>query len=135
MPPEVQAAVTTPEILTAISTLIVIFLGVVTAKLTSKLKQIQEDTAEAKEQVTNSHSVNFRDEVTQIGSDVKVISATLSKISEIQRSQGHQIGEIKDYQIQESRDRQAVDTRLQALDRRAQSEHASIWDALRKHHT
>ncbi|MFT0849026.1 DUF2746 domain-containing protein [Actinomycetaceae bacterium L2_0104] len=132
MPPEVQAAVTTPEILTAISTLIVIFLGVVTAKLTSKLKQIQEDTAEAKEQVTNSHSVNFRDEVTQIGSDVKVISATLRKISEIQRSQGHQIGEIKDYQIQESRDRQAVDARLQALDRRAQSEHASIWEALRK---
>ena len=135
MPPEVQAAVTTPEILAAISTLIVVFLGVVTAKLTSKLKQIQEDTAEAKEQVTNSHSVNFRDEVTQIGSDVKVISATLSKISEIQRSQGHQIGEIKDYQIQESRDRQAVDARLQALDRRSQSEHASIWDALRKHHT
>ena len=110
---------TTPEILAAISTLIVIFLGVVTAKLTSKLKQIQEDTAEAKEQVTNSHSVNFRDEVTQIVPDVKVISATLSEISE----------------IQESRDRQAVDTRLQALDRRAQSEHASIWDALRKHHS
>ena len=101
MPPEVQAAVTTPEILAAISTLIVIFLGVVTENFTSKLKQIQEDTAEAKEQVTNSHSVNFRDEVTQIRSDVKVISAT----------------------------------RLQALDRRAQSEHASIWDALRKHHT
>ncbi len=57
----------------AISTLIVIFLGVVTAKLTSKLKQIQEDTAEAKEQVTNSHSANFRDEVTQIVPDVKVI--------------------------------------------------------------
>ena len=80
MPPEVQAAVTTPEILAAISTLIVIFLGVVTANFTSKLKQIQEDTAEAKEQVTNSHSANFRDEVTQIVSDVKVISATLSKI-------------------------------------------------------
>ena len=91
----------------------------VTANLTSKLKQIQEDTSEAKEQVTNSHSANFRDEVTQIVSDAKVISATLSKISE----------------IQESRDRQAVDARLQALDRRAQSEHASIWDALRKYNS
>ena len=40
--------------------------GGVTANFTSKLKQILEDTAEAKEQVTNSHSVNFRDEVTQI---------------------------------------------------------------------
>ena len=47
--------------------------GVATAKITYKLKQIQEDTAEAKEQVTNSHSANFRDEVTQIVSDVKVI--------------------------------------------------------------
>ena len=56
--------------------------GVATAKITYKLKQIQEDTAEAKEQVTNSHSANFRDEVTQIVSDVKAISATLSKISE-----------------------------------------------------
>ena len=55
--------------------------GGATAKLTPKLKQIQEDTAEAKEQVTNSHSANFRDEVTQIVSDVKVISATLSKPS------------------------------------------------------
>ena len=93
--------------------------GGATAKLTSKLKQIRGDTAEAKEQVTNGHSVNFRDEVTQIVSDVKVLSATLSKISE----------------IQESRDRQAVDTRLQALDKRAQADHASIWDALRKHHS
>ena len=56
--------------------------GVATAKITYKLKQIQEATAEAKEQVTNGHSVNFRDEVTQIVSDVKVLSATLSKISE-----------------------------------------------------
>ena len=63
----------TSEILAAISTLIVIFLGVVTANFTSKLKQILGDTDEAKEQVTNSHSVNFRDEVTQIVSDVKVI--------------------------------------------------------------
>ena len=73
MPPEVQAAVTTPEILATISTLIVIFLDITTAKITYKLKQILGDTAEAKEQVTNSHSANFRDEVTQIVSDVKVI--------------------------------------------------------------
>ena len=47
--------------------------GGATANFTYKLKQILGDTAEAKEQVTNGHSVNFRDEVTQIVSDVKVI--------------------------------------------------------------
>ncbi len=90
-------------------------------------------------EVTPNHGGSMKDALRRVEEgmthDREESSRYRAEQREWRSSIGHQLGEIKDQQIRESQDRQAVDSRLQALDRRAQSEHASIWDALRTHHT
>ena len=128
---------TRPEVVSMIVTVVLAVLGALTAFAAmakrwadAKFKPIEKDVAAVRYQAENSHGpegkdVNLRDQIDTIQKEMR----------EGFRRMDHQIGEMHDRQIQEVEDRQSVDARLQALDRRAQSEHASIWDALRKYHT
>ena len=134
MPPEVM---TRPEVVSIIVAVLVAIGGALVAFATaakrwadSKFSPIAKDVKETKEQAVNSHgsegkNINLRDQIDTIQTEMRAGF----------RRMDHQFGEMHDRQVQEVEDRQAVDARLQALDRRAQSEHASIWEALRKHHT
>ena len=134
MPPEVM---TRPEVVTMLVTVVLAVLGALTAFAAmakrwadAKFKPIEKDMAAVKSEAVNSHgpegkNINLRDQIDTIQTEMRAGF----------RRMDHQFGEIHDRQIQEAEDRQAVDSRLQALDRRAQSEHASILDDLRKHHT
>ena len=132
VPPPIVTAATTPEVLAAFSALIIAAFGVMTANLSKRLTQIKRDTETAKEQVTNHHDTNLRDDLTKVIGTVEKLTVQVAGVAEIQRSQGHQLGEIRDQQIQDSRDRQALDRRLQALDESAEKAHASIWDYIRR---
>ena len=81
---------------------------------------ITESTAITKEQVTNNHKVNFRDEVTEVKNAV----TDLREIMEVGfRRMDHQFGEIHDQVKREAVDRQA-------LDARTQDEHKRLWEAI-----
>ena len=132
MPPEVM---TRPEVVSIIVAVLVAIGGALVAFATaaqrwadSKFTPIAKAVQETKAQAVNNHgpegkNINLRDQIDTIQTEMR----------DGFRRMDHQFGEIHDRQIQEAEDRQAVDSRLQALDRRAQSEHASIWDAIRKH--
>lgn len=132
MPPEVM---TRPEVVSIIVAVLVAIGGALVAFATaakrwadSKFTPIAKAVQETKAQAVNNHGpdgkdINLRDQIDTIQREMR----------EGFRRMDHQFGEIHDRQIQEAEDRQAVDSRLQALDRRAQSEHTSIWDAIRKH--
>ena len=132
MPPEVM---TRPEVASIIVAVLVALGGALIAFATaakrwadSKFTPIAKAVQETKAQAVNNHGpdgkdINLRDQIDTIQREMR----------EGFRRMDHQFGEIHDRQIQEAEDRQAVDSRLQALDRRAQSEHTSIWDAIRKH--
>ena len=132
MPPEVM---TRPEVVSIIVAVLVAIGGALVAFATaakrwadSKFTPIAKAVQETKAQAVNNHGpdgkdINLRDQIDTIQREMR----------EGFRRMDHQFGEIHDRQRQEAEDRQAVDSRLQALDRRAQSEHTSIWDAIRKH--
>ena len=134
MPPEVM---TRPEVVTMLVTVVLAVLGALTAFAAmakrwadAKFKPIEKDMAAVKSEAVNSHgtegkNINLRDQIDTIQTEMR---AGFKRMD-------HQFGEIHDRQIQEAEDRQAVDSRLQALDKRTQSEHASIWDALRKYNS
>ena len=134
MPPEVM---TRPEVVSIIVAVVLSLGGALVAFATAakrwadgKFKPIAKDVKETKEQAVNSHgpegkNINLRDQIDTIQREMRAGF----------RRMDHQFGEMHDRHQAEVEDRQAVDARLQALDRRSQSEHASIWDALRKHHT
>ena len=132
MPPEVM---TRPEVVSIIVAVLVAIGGALVAFATaakrwadSKFTPIAKAVQETKAQAVNNHgpegkNINLRDQIDTIQTEMR----------DGFKRMDHQFGEIHDRQIQEAEDRQAVDSRLQALDRRAQSEHTSIWDAIRKH--
>lgn len=62
-------------------------IGVMLARTQGSVKATRALAAEAKEQVTNSHAANFRDEVTGIGD-------TASDIQKAIREQGATLGEV-----------------------------------------
>ena len=131
MPPEVM---TRPEVVTMLVTVVLAVLGALTAFAAmakrwadAKFKPIEKDMAAVKSEAVNSHgpegnNINLRDQIDTIQTEMR---AGFKRMD-------HQFGEIHDRQIQEAEDRQAVDSRLQTLDRQTQSEHASIWEDLRK---
>lgn len=130
MPPELDPVLRDPNVIEA---MVVVALGVLSLigallglgvkrirALQKATAEITESTAITKDQVTNSHHVNFRDEVTE----VKDAVTDLREIMETGfRRMDHQFGEIHDQVAREAVDRQA-------LDARAQEEHSRIWQAL-----
>ena len=127
MPPEVM---TRPEVVSIIVAVLVAIGGALVAFATaakrwadSKFTPIEKDMAAVKSEAVNNHGpegkdINLRDQIDTIQTEMR----------DGFKRMDHQFGEIHDRQIQEAEDRQA-------LDRRVQSEHASIWDALRKYNS
>ena len=104
----------------------------------NKLKPIAKEVSQTNEQVTNNHDENFREEMTEMKNSisdlvgiVKDQNQTISHIQSMVRSQGHQLGEIKKEQHEETIDRQNLDDRLRDLWRNTGREHKEIWDYLR----
>ena len=130
MPPELEPVLRDPQVIEAMVAVVLGVLALIGALLGLGVKRIRalqkatdaitESTAITKEQVTNNHKVNFRDEVTEVKNAV----TDLREIMEVGfRRMDHQIGEIHDQVKREAVDRQA-------LDARAQDEHARIWTSL-----
>ena len=104
----------------------------------NKLKPIAKEVSQTNKQVTNNHDENFREEMTEMKNSisdlvgiVKDQNQTISHIQSMVRSQGHQLGEIKKEQHEETIDRQNLDDRLRDLWRNMGREHKEIWDYLR----
>ena len=134
MPPEVM---TRPEVVSIIVAVLVAIGGALVAFATaakrwadSKFSPIAKDVKETKEQAVNSHgsegkNINLRDQIDTIQTEMRAGF----------RRMDHQFGEVHERQIQEARDRQALGENLRSLAKRSETEHASIWDYLRKHHS
>ena len=70
------------------------------AKLHSE--ESKSDTAVVREQVANSHSTNLRDDLDALAKQVRDMAIDMAKVvtaveatAELQRSTGHQVGEIR----------------------------------------
>jgi hypothetical protein len=67
-------------------------LAVVTARLSGRVKSVQADTAQARDQLTNSHKTNFREETDDRHDE---IVTKLDTVLDTQRAQGRDIGGMK----------------------------------------
>lgn len=141
MPPEVM---TRPEVVTIIATLIVsiatTLIGLAAAAkrwADSKFTPITKAVQETKEQAVNNHGpegkdVNLLDQIDDI-QDVQTrmlaaIEILTEEARDLPKKVDRSLGEIRRDLAQEREERQS-------LDQRSQSEHASIWDALRKYNS
>jgi gas vesicle protein len=69
------------------------------------IEQVAEDAAQAREQVTNTHSTNLRDDMDRIHDDVREVLKVLAR-------HGEEISGIREEIRQERRERLAVSERL-----------------------
>jgi hypothetical protein len=127
--PPWDAVLARPEVLTALGAMVVAIIGVVTAgfvalsrMLTRRLDQQGEHVAEVKEQVSNSHGTNLRNDMDEIRD---LVIAQGEEMREGFRRMDHQFGEVHDRQIQTER-------RVEGVESRATEEHHRIWQALDK---
>lgn len=67
------------------------FLGVMLSRTQGNVKATRKLAAEAKEQVTNNHAANFRDEVTGIGDTAYAINEALKGHGELLGTIGEQL--------------------------------------------
>ena len=141
MPPEVM---TRPEVVSIIVAVVVALGGALIAFATaakrwadSKFSPIAKDVKETKEQAVNNHGpegkdVNLRDQVDDIQEAQERILAAIEVLTvesrDLPKKMDRSLSEIRRDIAQEREERQS-------LDQRSRAEHASIWDALRKHHT
>ena len=109
-------------------------LGVLLRILTTKLKKVGQDASVAKEQLTNNHETNLRDDLTKVLNTIQDIVTQQTQIIKTQEEQreenirgfkrmDHRFGEQHDMLIAETKERQMLDTR-------AQEEHKKIWTAI-----
>ena len=118
MPPELGPIMQDAGVIEAMVAVVIAVLAVLAGLLglgAKKLRDLQKTTAITKDQVTNNHDSNLRDDLTEVRD---LVQAGFRRMD-------HQFGEIHDQVQREARDRQA-------LDDRAQEEHKRIWKAIEK---
>lgn len=139
MPPEVM---TRPEVASIIVAVLVALGGALIAFATaakrwadSKFTPIAKAVQETKAQAVNNHGpdgkdINLRDQVDDIQEAQERILAAIEVLTaesrDLPKKVDRSLGEIRRDIAQEREERQL-------LDHRSQSEHGSIWDAIRKH--
>ncbi len=125
MPPEFEPILRDPEVIEAMVAVVIAVLAAVTALLglgVKKLRDLQkisaatsEQVAVTKEQVTNNHDTNLRDDLTEL--------KTL--MTDGFRRMDHQFGEAHDRQV-------ITDRRIEGVETNARQEHERLWKALEK---
>lgn len=125
MPPELEPILKDPGVIEAMVAVVIAVLTAVAALLgfgVKKLRDLQKLSTETskqvavtKEQVTNNHDTNLRDDLTEL--------KTLT--TEGFRRMDHQFGEAHDRQV-------ITDRRIEGVEMNARQEHERIWKALEK---
>ena len=125
MPPELEPILKDPGVIEAMVAVVIAVLTGVAALLgfgVKRLRDLQKLSTETskhvavtKDQVTNNHDTNLRDDVTEL----KVLMA------EGFRRMDHQFGESHDRQV-------ITDRRIEGVEMNARQEHERIWKALEK---
>lgn len=125
MPPELEPILKDPGVIEAMVAVVIAVLTAVAALLgfgVKKLRDLQKLSTETskqvavtKEQVTNNHDTNLRDDLTEL--------KTL--MTEGFRRMDHQFGEAHDRQV-------ITDRRIEGVEMNARQEHERIWKALEK---
>ena len=125
MPPELEPILTDPGVIEAMVAVVIAVLTAVAALLgfgVKRLRDLQklstetsEQVAVTKEQVTNNHDTNLRDDVT----DLKIL------VTDGFRRMDHLFGAAHDRQV-------ITDRRIEGVESNARQEHERIWKALEK---
>ena len=125
MPPEIEPILKDPGVIEAMVAVVIAVLTAVTVLLgfgVKRLRDLQklstetsEQVAVTKEQVTNNHDTNLRDDVT----DLKIL------VTDGFRRMDHQFGEAHDRQV-------ITDRRIEGVETNARQEHERLWKALEK---
>ena len=125
MPPELEPILKDPGVIEAVVAVVIAVLTAVAALLgfgVKRLRDLQklstetsEQVAVTKEQVTNNHDTNLRDDVT----DLKIL------VTDGFRRMDHLFGESHDRQV-------IADRRIEGVESNARQEHERIWKALEK---
>ena len=125
MPPELEPILKDPRVIEAMVAVVIAVLTAVAALLgfgVKRLRDLQklstetsEQVAVTKEQVTNSHDTNLRDDVT----DLKIL------VTDGFRRMDHLFGESHDRQV-------ITDRRIEGVESNARQEHERLWKAMEK---
>ena len=125
MPPELEPILKDPGVIEAMVAVVIAVLTGVAALLgfgVKRLRDLQKLSTETskhvavtKDQVTNNHDTNLRDDVTEL--------KTL--MTDGFRRMDHQFGESHDRQV-------ITDRRIEGVESNARQEHERIWKALEK---
>ncbi|MET9861952.1 DUF2746 domain-containing protein [Streptomyces smyrnaeus] len=95
-------------LITAGGTVVVGLIGIVAEfmrRQSNALTEVRENTAEARDQVSNTHTTNLRDDMDRMHEDVREVLSVLSQ-------HGTEIREIRSEIRQERRERLSVSERL-----------------------
>lgn len=125
MPPELEPILKDPGVIEAMVAVVIAVLTAVAALLGFGVKRLRDlqklstetskQVAVTKEQVTNNHDTNLRDDVTEL--------KTL--MTDGFRRMDHQFGEAHDRQV-------ITDRRIEGVEMNARQEHERIWKSLEK---
>lgn len=108
-------------------------------KTDAKLEVIKSLASDAKEQTTNSHGTNLRDDIDDLAASVAQLAGQVASIGADMRDgfrrMDHQLGEVHD-RISASEGRlNQVDARITRVDEHAETERSRLWDAVKEHPT
>ena len=125
MPPELEPILKDPGVIEAMVAVVIAVLTAVAALLGFGVKRLRDlqklstetskQVAVTKEQVTNNHDTNLRDDVT----DLKIL------VTDGFRRMDNLFGESHDRQV-------ITDRRIEGVESNARQEHERIWKALEK---
>ena len=88
-----------------------------------KLDSIRELAHDAKEQTTNSHSTNLRDDIDKLGEKLDHIAQTQSLLGQELTAHGHVLDQLQAAQCQDRSERMTLDSQ-------AHDEHERLWKEL-----
>ena len=150
LPEPIHTVITAPEVITAITLVVVGVLTWFTVRLKRSTDRMQETVDSTHEQVTNTHTTNLRDDMDGVSGGIETLRRLVQSVSDQQaqiaeklaavdsrqadgfRRMDHQFGEVHDRQQREAEDRQALGEQIRDVEHRATEEHARIWRAMEK---
>ena len=150
LPEPIHTVITAPEVITALTLVVVGLLTWFTVRLKRSTDRMRETVDQTHEQVTNTHTTNLRDDMDGVSGGIETLRRLIQSVSDQQsqiaeklasvdsrqadgfRRMDHQFGEVHDRQQREAEDRQALGEQIRDVEHRATEEHARIWRAMKK---
>ena len=150
LPEPIHTVITAPEVVTALTLVVVGVLTWFTVRLKRSTDRMRETVDQTHEQVTNTHTTNLRDDMDGVSGGIETLRRLIQSVSDQQaqmaeklasvdsrqaegfKRMDHQFGEVHDRQQREAEDRQALGEQIRDVEHRATEEHARIWRAMKK---